>query len=92
MCSLRQISHWRPCRIRQSVEVASANAAKEVAQADALAQAAQRAKNLKPGMKELEHLKVPSLRAFCQPTVSTALHGPALLCVFKTGQWLGQLG
>ncbi|CAK0787776.1 hypothetical protein CVIRNUC_010998 [Coccomyxa viridis] len=44
-------------RIRQSVEVASANAAKEVARADALARAAQRAKSFGPGMKELERLK-----------------------------------
>ena len=51
------------CRIRQSVEVASANAAKEVARADALARAAQRTKSFGPGMKELERLKVPILKA-----------------------------
>ena len=67
---LRKTIGHRLCRIRQSVEVASANAAKEVARADALARAAQRAKNFGPGMKELERLKVPvpracSSRAFC---------------------------
>ncbi len=48
------------CRIRQSVETASANAAKEVAQADALARAAQKARSAAPGLKELERLKVTS--------------------------------
>ena len=48
------------CRIRQSVETASAAAAKEVARADALARAARKAKSAKPGLKELERLKVLS--------------------------------
>ncbi len=46
------------CRIRQSVETASAAAAKEVARADALARAARKAKGAKPGLKELERLRV----------------------------------
>lgn len=48
------------CRIRQSVETASAAAAKEVARADALARAARKAKNVRPGLRELERLKVLS--------------------------------
>ena len=55
------------CRIRQSVETASANAAKEVARADALARAAQKARSARPGLKELERLKVPSAHCLSIP-------------------------
>ena len=75
---MRTTDGLRLCRIRQSVEVASANAAKEVARADALARAAQRAKSLGPGMKELERLKVPLMKASSSEAFWRAVHCMAL--------------
>ena len=65
------------CRIRQSVETASAAAAKEVARADALARAARKAKSSKPGLKELERLKV----LFCTSQPSQILSSANLSCL-----------
>ena len=63
------------CRIRQSVETASAAAAKEVARADALARAARKAKKVSPALKELEQLKVLSAACLSGPThLSCRLH------------------
>ena len=53
-------------------------AAKEVARADALARAAQRAKSFGPGMKELERLKVPFMKASSSEAFWRAVHCMAL--------------
>ena len=75
---MRTTDGLRLCRIRQSVEVASANAAKEVARADALARAAQRAKSFGPGMEELERLKVPLMKTSGSEAFWRAVHCMAL--------------
>jgi len=61
------------CSIQQAVDTASANAAKEVARADALVRAARKAKKTRPGLRELQRLKVACVLAWCRPCINTDL-------------------